>query len=121
MHFGRSLSYSITLKTNFTNKFLYTEIFLQDVKNNEDKAIIIEETQSRAHRGLDENYKQINRLYYWPNLFIKLKEYIKNCTTCNENKYNRHPIKIPIGEAPIPTKFTHRHLLRAKSHFLNLY
>jgi len=23
---------------------------------------------------------------------------------CNENKYKRHPIKIPIGEAPIPTK-----------------
>ncbi len=74
------------------------------MENNEDKAIIIEETHSRAHRGLDENYKQINRLFYWPNLFIKLKEYIKNCTICNENKYNRHPIKIPIGEAPIPTK-----------------
>ncbi len=74
------------------------------MENNEDKAIIIEETHSRAHRGLDENYKQINRLFYWPNLFIKLKEYIKNCTICNENKYNRHPIKIPIGEALIPTK-----------------
>ncbi len=67
------------------------------MENNEDKAIIIEETHSRAHRGLDENYKQINRLYYLPNLFIKLKEYIKNCTICNENKYNRHSIKIPIG------------------------
>ncbi len=94
----------LPLKNNFTNKFLYTKIFLQDVENNEDKAIIIEETHSRAHRGLDENYKQINRLFYWPNLFIKLKEYIKNCTICNENKYNRHPIKIPIGEALIPTK-----------------
>jgi len=43
-------------------------------------------------------------LYYWPNLLTKLKEYIKNCKICNENKYNRHPIKIPIGEAPIPSK-----------------
>ncbi len=74
------------------------------MENNEDKAIIIEETHSRAHRGLHKNYIQINRLYYWPNLFIKLKEYIKNCIICNENKYNRHPIKIPIGEAPILTK-----------------
>ncbi len=74
------------------------------MENNEDKAIIIEETHIRAHRGLDENYKQINRLFYWQNLFIKLKEYIKNCTICNENKYNRHPFKIPIGETPIPTK-----------------
>ncbi len=66
--------------------------------------IIIEETHSRAHRGLEENYKQVNRLYYCPNLFIKLKEYINNCTICNENKCKRHPIKIPIGEATIPTK-----------------
>jgi len=27
---------------------------------------------------LDEKYKQIRRLYYWPNLYTKLKEYIKN-------------------------------------------
>jgi len=85
------------------NKFLYTRIFVQDVENSEDRALIIEETNSRAHRGLDENYKQTSRLYFWPNLLTKLK-YIQNCTICNENKYNRHPIKIPIGEAPIPSK-----------------
>jgi len=28
----------------------------------EDRALIIEKTYSRAHRGLDENYKQSNRL-----------------------------------------------------------
>jgi len=39
------LSYPIT----------FNKIFLQDVENNEDKAIIIEETHSRAHRG-----------HYWP-------------------------------------------------------
>ncbi len=94
----------VSFRNSFTNKFLFTRIFLQDVENTEDKAIIIEETHSRAHRGLDENYKQISKLYYWPNLYKKLKEYIKNCKICNENKYNRHPIKIPIGESPIPTK-----------------
>jgi len=92
------------LKENFTNKFLYTKIFVQDVENPEDRALIIEETHCRAHRGLDENYKQINRLYYWPNLNKKLQEYIKNCTICNSNKYNRHPVLIPIGQAPIPNK-----------------
>jgi len=68
------------------------------------KGVRNKETHIRAHRGLDENYKQISRLYNCPNLYTKLKEYIKNCKICNENKYNRHPIKIPIGEAPIPTK-----------------
>jgi len=30
------------LKENFTNKFLYTKIFVQDVENPEDRALIIE-------------------------------------------------------------------------------
>ncbi len=54
------------LKDNFVNKFLFTRIFLRDVQNDEDKALVIEKTHCRADRGLDENYKQINRLYYWP-------------------------------------------------------
>jgi len=60
------------------------------VQNPEDRALIIEETHCRAHRGLDENYKQINRLYYWPNLNKKLQEYIENYKTCNSNKNKRH-------------------------------
>jgi len=92
------------LKDNFVNKFLYTRIFVQDVETSEDRALIIKETHCRAHRGLYEKYKQISRLYYGPNLLTTLKEYIKSCKICNENKYNRHPIKIPIGEAPIPNK-----------------
>jgi len=61
------------LKINLVNKFLYTRIFVQDVENSENRALIIEETHCRTHRGLDENYKQIRRLYYWPNLLTKLK------------------------------------------------
>ncbi len=60
------------------NTFLYTRIFVQDIENSEDRALIIEDTHRRAHRGLDENYKQISRLYYRPNVLTKLKEYIKN-------------------------------------------
>jgi len=61
----------VPLKNNFTNKFLFTRIFLQDVENAEDRAIMIEETHNRAHTALDENYKQISRQYYWPNLYTK--------------------------------------------------
>jgi len=46
------------------NKFLYTKIFVQEVENPEDRELIKEESHCRAHRGLDENYKQINRQYY---------------------------------------------------------
>ncbi len=53
---------------------------------------------------IDENYKQVTRLYYWSNLYKKLKEFIKICTICNQNKYNRRPVQIPIGQAPIPER-----------------
>lgn len=39
------------------------------------------------------------------------KEFIKHCAICNRNKYNRHPQKVPIGEAPIP---------KEEGEFLNL-
>jgi len=99
----------ISLKFNFTNKLLYSKTFVQDITNNKDKAIITEETHCRAHIGLDENNKQVYKLYYWPNLYNKLKEYITNCEICNTNKYNRNPTQAPIGEAPIP-KIEGQHL-----------
>jgi len=52
------------LKENFTNKFLYTKLFVQDVEKPEGRASIIEESHCRAHMGLDEIYKQINRIYF---------------------------------------------------------
>jgi len=70
----------VSLKKYLTNKFLFTRIFLQNVENAEDRAIIIEKTHNRV------------------------KKYLKNFKICNENKYNRHPIKILIAEASIPTK-----------------
>jgi len=95
----------------FSNKFPYIKIFVQDVENHEDRALVVEETHCRAHRGLDENYKQVNRLYYWPNLNKKLQEYIKNCTICNSNKFNRPPVLIPIKSA-------YRHFLRTEFNVL---
>jgi len=92
------------LKDSFINTFLYTKTFVQDAEDAEDRSVINTETHCRAHRGLDENYKQITILYYWPNLYKKLKEFIKNCTICNQNKYNRHLVQIPIGQAPIPER-----------------
>jgi len=41
------------LKDNFMNRFLYTRKFVLDVANSEDRALTIEETHCRAHRGLD--------------------------------------------------------------------
>lgn len=92
------------LKETFNNKFLHTKLFPMDIVNMEDQCIIIEETHNRAHRNFDENIKQIESLYYWPEMRKKMKEYVRNCTICSKNKYDRNPQKIPIRSAPIPTK-----------------
>lgn len=34
----------------------------------------------------------------------QFREYVRNCEIYNKSKYDRHPQKIPIGEAPIPKK-----------------
>ena len=84
------------------DKFLFTKIFPMDIPNKEDQGTIIEQTHNRAHRGFDENIKQISSFDYWPKMHKQFKEYIRNCEICNKNKYERQPIKIPIGEVPIP-------------------
>lgn len=93
-----------TVKGVFTNKFVYTRIFSIDVINVDDQQNIIQNTHSRAHRNCRENYKQVYKQYYWPKMTEHFKEYIRHCIICNKNKYNRHPQKVPIGEAPIPNK-----------------
>jgi len=55
--------YRIQKPDNFVNTFLYNTTFVQDVENAEDRSLIITETHCKAHRGLDENYKKITRLY----------------------------------------------------------
>ena len=91
------------LLTKFNNvKFRHTIIFPQDIINEEDQRIIVNETHCRAHRSYNENFKQINQMYYWPNMIKQIKEKVRHCEICNKNKYQRHPKVVPIGEAPIP-------------------
>jgi len=57
---------------------------------------VIEETHNRAHRALVENYKQIRRLYYWPNLYTKLKEYIKIIKFAMRTNSTDTPLKFQL-------------------------
>lgn len=65
---------------------------------------IKEQTHKKAHKNYRENMKQVEQIYYWPQMRKKLKEYVRNCTICNSKKYDRNPHLVPIGEAPIPSK-----------------
>lgn len=56
------------------------------------------------HRGITETEKQIKRNYYWPNISNTVTEIINNCSSCQTNKYERHPNKQSLQFTPVPTK-----------------
>lgn len=93
-----------TVKNIFTNKFVFTRIVPIDVLNEDDRHSIVEQTHIRAHRNFKENYKQVYEQYYWPKMINQFKEFIRHCDICQKSKYDRHPQKVQIGEAPIPNK-----------------
>lgn len=56
------------------------------------------------HRGIQETEKQLKRKYYWPNMSKTVTEIINNCSSCQCNKYERHPNKQNLQFTPVPTK-----------------
>lgn len=91
-------------KDNFVKyKLRITQRLVSDVCNDERKFLIIEEEHKRAHRGPEENKKQILEKYYFPQITKLIKKYTKSCPVCAENKYDRHPPKVELQPTPIPT------------------
>lgn len=103
-------------------KIRFTQKILQDVTEEDEQWNIIRKTHQRAHRGLEENYQQIFRQFYFPKTKQKLRDFIVNCQLCNESKYDRCPIKFPFQKTPIPTApFEIAHIdiwFLEKDHFL---
>lgn len=94
--YKKFFSRSGLLKVRFTQKILH------DVTDPDEQTKIIKETHERAHRGTDENKHQILRKYYFPKITNKIRQYIRVCDLCNETKYDRQPLVIPLQETPIP-------------------
>lgn len=92
------------LKQNFQNKFVHARFYQMDIINRENQSGIIEQTHNRAHRSYNENIKQIEKFYYWPEMRRRMKELIRNCMIYNKNKYYQHRKTIPIRKAPVPEK-----------------
>ncbi|KAL4153415.1 hypothetical protein QTP88_001248 [Uroleucon formosanum] len=67
----------------------------------EEKLIIFKQfhdSKLGGHGGINRTLKKIKRQFNWPNLKQELKEYIKNCPSCqtnkNTNKHHRSPMVI---------------------------
>ena len=85
-----------------TLKIRFTQVLLEDVTEEDQQWNVIRETHNRAHRCVEENKLQILSKFYFPKLAQKLRDFVVNCTTCNECKYDRRPIKFPHQATPIP-------------------
>jgi Integrase zinc binding domain len=53
-----------------------------------------------SHPRRDETIRRINREYFWPGAQGWIMEYIKGCTTCQQNKNLTHRTKTPIFQIP---------------------
>jgi len=52
-----------------------------------------------GHRGAEKTIEQVSRNYYFANMRRKVEKYIKNCTTCQQDKPARH---LPYGNLQSP-------------------
>lgn len=75
---------------------------VKDVKNEQEQEEKILDYHKRAHRSAKENKLQILESCYFPAMTRKIKNLIKQCVVCKENKYDRHPMKPQIQATPIP-------------------
>lgn len=99
-----------TLQTVYKNffssndklKILLTQTLLQDVQTEEDQNIIIKQTHERAHRGIEENFQEINRKYFFPRMKSKVRVFVNLCNICLENKYERKPYQMKFAYTPVP-------------------
>lgn len=86
-----------------STKFVHTEKFVMDVIREDDQWDIVTTEHNRAHRSLQENFRQIINEYYFPGVKKMLKYVITNCKICKENKYQRKPPNVGIAATPIPS------------------
>lgn len=94
-----------TLISNFPGvKFVHTEKYVIDVPNKVDQLELVTIEHNRAHRNMQENFKQLISEYYFPEMRKTLKNTVANCKICHENKYQREPPNPELGKTPIPTR-----------------
>ena len=79
---------------------------LKEIPNEEELKQIIQNNHEGKtnHRGTDETYLRLKKIYYYPNLKTRIDEYIQACEMCKIAKYNRHPVKIALQHTPTPAK-----------------
>jgi hypothetical protein len=55
-----------------------------------------------GHPGRDETLQTVTKRYWWPNIRTEIKEYVKGCGICQQNKNITHKTYIPPYKITTP-------------------
>lgn len=87
---------------------------------------VLEEQHDSTHFGYWKSLKNIQRLYYWPNMHQTVQDYVKSCTQCKLIKQSNENTRVPMGNyndpktvgraisidlvGPLPASKYHKHM-----------
>ena len=66
------------------------EVFPKDILNT------YHDSETAGHPGIHQTYQQVIKDYWWPDLQKYMREYVKGCGTCQQNKSNTHLNPLPL-------------------------
>lgn len=55
-----------------------------------------------GHSGKDATLQRIRSLIYWPRMFVEVQNYIRNCSVCQQNKYDQSAKPGLLNPLPVP-------------------
>lgn len=82
--------------------FVFTTVKVRDINDLIEQLDIVSDIHDRAHRNAVNNFKEALMTYFWPKMKKDFLEWVKRCEICKTQKYERQPVKQPIGSTPIP-------------------
>lgn len=91
---------------NSSFRLLKTNKILQDItrENSQQSLIKLQHEGITNHRGIKETIDELRIKYYWPKLSDDVRNFVNNCTICQQVKYERHPPLIKLQLTPTPKK-----------------
>ena len=61
------------------------------------------DTPLASHLGAEKTYDRLRRLYFWPQMFKSVQNYVKKCDICRKIKAPNFVTRPPMGQFEIPT------------------
>jgi len=77
------------------------------VSHKEDKEILLNEFHDSPlslHPGIEKTYAAMSELFYWPNMYNDVVEYVRTCDKCQRIKASHQPSDGPLQPLQIPRK-----------------